>query len=298
MHALKLTDLAILFARHAMSQFQLGCLPPREYGNSYWLASRFRHEEWSGRLASHRMAIQRPGVSHRSSCWWSIYPVMQEVLLAEPLTRLLAYFGSVQQTCTRKAKPSASSDFAALAETTCQSHTEARNRCLNLIVFGQGLSAEHATQLNRLRRSMEVLTDQLLATLPQHTSVEQYGFDVAQIRETHHALFAAPEPSQQLKIFTLALSAQLGALRPELDQRAGSARLNGRLGSVVLKLFPPEAFDSFGVAKNFEAIRVFGDGISDQLNETQPAPSSHLTPQQNALEKIYQRKTGHIQKRF
>lgn len=296
MHALKLTDLAIVFARHAMSQYQLGALPPRELGNSYWLASRFRHEEWSGRLASHRIEIQRPGVSHRSGCWHTVYPVMQEVLLAEPLARLLAYFGNILQTRTRRSKPTASGDFASLAETTCQSHIEARNRCLNLIVFGQGLSVEHATRLNHLRRQMELLTDQLLATLPQHASIDEYGFDTEKILEMHHSLFDAPEPSQQLKIFTLGLAANLATLRADLDQRAGSPRLNGRVGSVVLKFFPPEAFDSFGVAKNFESIRVFGDGVSGELNETQPGSANHPTPP--PIESLHRRKTGHVQKRF
>ncbi|GAB5401929.1 MAG: hypothetical protein Aurels2KO_01600 [Aureliella sp.] len=223
---------------------------------------------------------------------------MQDVLLTEPLARLLAYFGNILQTRTRKSKPAASADFAALAETTCQSHVEARNRCLNLIVFGQGLSVQHATQLNQLRRQMEVLTDQLLATLPQHASIDEYAFDMESVLETHQALFDAPEPSQQLKIFTLGLAAKLASLRPDLDKRAGSPRLNGRVGSVVLKFFPPEAFDSFGVSKNFESIRVFGDGVSGELNETQPGGNTYLSQQSDALEKKYMRKTSQVQKRF
>lgn len=299
MHALKLTELAIMFAQHAMPQYQLGVSPKREFGNSYWLASRFRHEEWSGRLASHRLEIQRPGVSHRAGCWHSIFPVMQEVLLAEPLARLLAYFGNIQQTRGRSANETYTTDFSSLAETTCASHVEARNRCLNLIVFGQGLDAAKAARLNELRRSMELLTDQLLATLPQHACIENYAFDSDKINTLHQELFDGTNATQRIRILTCSLLTQLQTVRCRSDRRSGSPRLNTRLCDVVLKMLPRELFDSFGLAKTYETIKVFGDGQASSQGGLKPKSHTIVPPsEQNPFEKVTNRRSEQVQRRF
>lgn len=299
MHAIKLTELAIMFAQHAMPQYQLGISPKREFGNSYWLAARFRHEEWSGRLATHRLEIQRPGVSHRASCWDSIFPVVQEVLLAEPLSRLLAYYGAIHQAGGRRANSTFSTDFSALAETTCASHLEARNRCLNLIVFGQGLDAAKATKLNELRQSMEGLTDQLLATLPQHSCLENYAFNTDETNALHHCIFDGPETTQRIRILACSLFAQLQSVRCEVDLRCGSPRLNTRICDVVLKMLPSELFDSFGLAKSYESIRVFGEGQANDLGGVKPHSHAIVPPtKESPREQATNRNSEQVQRRF
>ncbi len=254
MHAIHLTELAVVFSMHAEAQLQLEYCPPREDGNSFWLASRFRHEEWSGRLARHRTEVQRPGASHRAYCWNSVYPIMQEILLAEPLTRVLSYYGELLE--ARKPTP-ATGQFVSLASTCLHSHVEARNRCLNLIVFGQGLPVEHATRLNRLRRHMEQVTDALLACFPQHRSLQEHAFEPLELAEQHHALTSARDKQQALRVHATSLRMQLWNDNfSSIDSRASSKRLNRRISQVVLKMFGKQLFDSFGTPVSAEFARL------------------------------------------
>lgn len=253
MHAVQLSELAIIFARHAAAQLATGCVPLREQANSYWLASRFRHEEWSGRLAQHRIAIQRPGASHRAQCWDAILPTMQEVLLSGPLTRFLAYYARLLE----QVAPDTVGEFSSLADTTFQSQMEARNRCLHLIVFGQGLPVTHSTSLNRLRVHMEKLCDGLLASLPHHTERSKYCFDPLETLDLHYVMRQGKLPSVPLRLYTAGLHQQLcQSTRKLLDKRVSSPRLNGRIGQAVLQMLGRQMFDSFGVPISHEFARL------------------------------------------
>ncbi len=259
MHAIHLAEMAAVFAQNATVQLKLGSFPDRELSNSYWLATRFRHDEWSGRLARHRIEIQRPGASHRLQCWNTINPLLQEILLAEPLARVIAYFGKLAESVASKGNHLAaySGEFTSLSETAFQSHTEARNRCLHLIVFGQGLPADQAASLNRLRQQLEIYCDQLLAFLPFDHSVETFAFnpiDVAQVHETIHSDGAADE-NRRWHLIKLRQQLWLNHER-HIDRRASSARLNNRLSNVVLKAFSPAMFDGFGIPISAELARV------------------------------------------
>lgn len=282
MHAFHLANMAIAFARHAITQHKIGALPSRQSSNSYWLASRFRHEEWSGRLARHRLEIQRPGVSHRAARWHQILPVIQEVLLAEPLTRFIAYFAELQQSRVgcRAAESSdePASDFASLAATACNSHIEARNRCLNLIVFGQGLAGEQAERLNTLRHEMEYLSDQLLATLPQRGALDFYAFDLPTVEETHSAIFESGKPDAHLQTLTIALRLHLEKSFPNMDQRAGCGRLNERVAKVTLKMLSADLFDGFGMPKSFGSVQ---QHEVSEFHESAPQPNSPFAVKAN-----------------
>ncbi|HBE72200.1 MAG TPA: hypothetical protein DDW52_29040 [Planctomycetaceae bacterium] len=275
MHAFHLANLAVSFSHQAITLHKIGTLPSRQSSNSYWLASRFRHEEWSGQLARHRLEIQRPGVSHRAARWNQILPVIQEVLLAEPLARFIAYFAEIQQSRVgshpAESSDEPASDFASLAATTCNAHIEARNRCLNLIVFGQGLAAEQAERLNKLRHEMEYLSDQLLATLPQRHALDFYAFDLPNVEETHSAIFGSGKPDAHLRIQLVALRLYLEKVWQNLDPRTGCGRLNQRVAKVMLKMFSTDLFDSFGLPKSFDRIRQYA---VSELHESAPRQNS------------------------
>lgn len=243
MHSVDLANLASVYINQVNAMMAFDYRPRHEAVHAIWLTNRFRQEAWTGRLAAHRDAINSNGVSYRSQRWHEIIPVMQEVLIAEPLTRCLAYHASLLE------HEKNDSDFATLMESALQTHIEARNRCLHLIVFGQGLSVEHAVHLNRIRRAMEDFNDQLLAIARPLDFMDRYAFDSVVVAKQQSLLANATK--QQMHIHTAGLAEHLqNELLPHVDPRVANARLNYRFSQGVLELFPTELFDEFGVAKS------------------------------------------------
>lgn len=229
-----------------------------------------------GRLSRHREEIQRPGITFRNSRWDAVYPVMQEVLLSEPLTRTIAYLAAVLE------DRGVDSDFGPLAASSLAAHVEARNRCLHLIVFGPGLPVESAVRLNRIRRKLELFTDQLLAALPFNSRCDLFSFDADAVQRSQSELQQGGLTNEKLRVHTAGLIESLwNSLDVDLDPRRSSGRLNQKLSEVVLSMYAPEMFDSFGVPKSLELLRLEAnslesDGRSDDWLEPLSEPLKSL----------------------
>ena len=243
MHAIGFINLAASFVRHADTQISLRHFVARQHAQAWWLAARFRHDIWSTRLATHRAAIQRPGVSSRNRQWLEILPVIEEVLLAEPLTRCVAHHATVLE------ELDIDGDFAALAHSTLTAHIEARHRCLHLIVFGSGLAIELAVRLNRLRRLCESFTDHLLASMRSVQHVDLFSFDSVATRKLRERLRAEcySEACRRLHMCSLACWFHQNADDELDDRRPVDAEHNQRIAESILGLLPADLFDDFGV---------------------------------------------------
>ena len=244
MHATQLAQIAASFA--TMSHALTGD-PPHTLGDTahgYWLASRFRCDAWHQRISTHRSAIEHCGTSQRKRLWREILPTLQEILVSEPLSRIIAYLAGWME------KRKADSDWGALAHSVLSNHVDARHRCLNLMVFGHGLSVESAVGLNRLRRVLEYFNDQLLGSLPPQATLDTYAFEpklVASV-QCEFRLYPVLGPLRSVRIMSLAM-----AVKQLLssDHRAQSAnpQLNESIAEAALAMWPPAAFDSLGVLR-------------------------------------------------
>ena len=123
MHAITLAELASSFVGVATSLLQQRIVPSHEAAQALWTLHRSRCDEWAYRLASHREAMNRSGASARTRHWHEVMPVLQEILLTEPLTRTLACFA------TQLEEAQLSDEFAPLMHSNLVSHIEARHRC-------------------------------------------------------------------------------------------------------------------------------------------------------------------------
>ncbi len=276
MHAIDLADLANTLVRYNAQLVSTDYATTRQTENSYWLTSRFRQEEWSGRLATHRERIKKAGASYRARCWGDIYPIIQEILFSEPLTRCLAYLGRLLD--DRHSQP----EFASLSYNALQSHIESRNRCLNLIVFGQGLPVQDAVRLNRIRRKMELYTDQLLACMLPVEAAETFCHDPIGFQQMQNELGPARMSEEATRIHTASLSETLwSSLENAIDWRSPSGRHNYRLSQSVLSMFGNNLFDSFGVTKTVRQVKYElpspeSDGNQDELWHAMNAPLEKL----------------------
>ncbi len=242
MHAVELADLASTLVRAAPAQYALRLSPGRQAPEDYWLAARYRHENWMHDLSLHRDAISRPGISRRTRQWQEILPILQEILLSEPLSRVVGYHAEVLD------ELGIDHDFAPLANSSLAAHVEARNRCLHLIVFGQGLPVESAVSLNRLRRTLECFTDNLLSCLPPVDYCGLYCFDPSQVADRQIEFTTPIGRSTWTTLQTLCSADELWhSIRHGVDWRSGSPRLNYQLSQHVLRLNSAQSFDSFGV---------------------------------------------------
>lgn len=241
MHAVDLADLAGTFVRGTPVLYALQLASSRQAAQEYWLTSRYRHENWMHEMSLHRDSIARTGTSRRARLWQEILPIFQEILLSEPLSRVIAYHAAALD------EKSIDHEFSPLANSSLAAHVEARNRCLHAIVFGHGLPVENAVSLNRLRRIMESFTDSLLSCLPAVKHYGLYCFEPSKFHDRQQATASAHQTSWTT-LQTLCLSDKVWqAIRHIVDWRVGSGRLNFQLSQQVLKMSPAASFDSCGV---------------------------------------------------
>ena len=260
MHAIDLAELASTFVRMATPLTNLRLPPRRSAALELWLIARYRQENWLHDLAQHRDAISRPGTSRRVQLWAEIMPVIQEVLLSEPLSRVVAYVASVWES------RSIDHELAPLALSTLAAHVEARNRCLHLIVFGQGLAVENAVKVNRLRRSLENYTDQLLACLPTVANPGHFAFEPRQLAQRP----AKPAPPTDSRLGStcrsLRTQSNCGKLCTMTWTGAAPARDSTiSLAQRTLGLIPCRGFDSAGVPHSANSLRLLQPSLEGQV---------------------------------
>jgi hypothetical protein len=286
MHAIELADLAATFVRYIPAQVAVRCQPHRNATQAYWLTSRYRHENWIARLSQHRDAIQRPGTSFRARQWHDVLPVIQEVLLSEVLTRCLAYHANMLD------EVNIDHDFCGLADSSLAAHIEARNRCLHLIVFGQGLSVEHAVQLNRLRRLMENFTDQLLSMMAPLKNCGVFCFESDSVLAAQQQGRNTDRNFSWVAAQTTLLARDLEvAFRNGVDGRSANPRQNQHISRSVLQLMPSDFFDSLGVPHptgrgQRTAESQESDGRRDDLAEPWLHPLNVLTTTTDPRKKL------------
>lgn len=242
MHALGLIDLAATFVRQAEAQVALRGKPPKDAMHGYWLTCRYRHEGWNGLLSQHRTSLQKAGASTRVRLWDNLLPVLQEILLAEPLARCVAHQATVLE------EIGIEPDFAPLAQSALTAHVEARQRCLHMMVFGHGMPTDHAVRLNRIRKRSETFTDQLLASLRPLTQSDKFGFDALMTCATRNQLSTSAHSEPCRRLHTAGLSHWfVRSTSLDVDYRRADTHHNARIAKSILGLMPPELFDRFGV---------------------------------------------------
>lgn len=243
MHAIELAELTTVFAGLSSDMLGLRSVPNRIAGQQYWLESRFRHDFWNSKLAAHRHDLHYYNVTNRKRSWLQIMPVIEEVLLTEPLSRCIAYHGRLL------ADRQIDSDLSALSQSVLSSHIEARHRCLHLIVFGEGLAVEHTTRLNQLRRTLEGFNDSILSFLNPISSNDSFSFDPAAVQNAQaNRLIVRKNPidSHLLQLSSLRVAFRMAATR-RISNVAPSQQANRKLHDAVVSFFPPSLFDSLGV---------------------------------------------------
>jgi hypothetical protein len=282
MHAIELAELTSLFAGLSSEMLLLRCAPGRRAQQDYWLEARFRHDFWCSQLASHRQNLANSSAAARMQSWSRVFPVLEEILLSEPLARCVAYHARLL------AERGIESDLAAVAQSVLSSHVEARHRCLHLIVFGESLDSAHSSRLNQLRRGIETYTDTVLSFMGLLSGEDQFSFDPIRVRaaqrsrsrdghETHSKQFILSFISRMMRIAAEACMPDKGYRHPA----------NERLHTAVIGFLPASLFDYFGLPISTAAAGFRREPIDCCLSKESltaiPGLSNSLSPSPSRL---------------
>lgn len=242
MHCIELARIATLIAAQGPSLAMLQPHIPANAMTGYWVASRQRTELWNQGLAR-LVELEAAGRPLAIDAWWFEHvPMIEEILVSEMLTRVMAAVGAVldDEIENRDVEPVTHSVF--------QTHLESRNRVLRLLLFSRGRSVEQALRLNRLRRCVERWTDLLIAPLVRvRPDSIQFAIDAGRARAYADECPVdyrdrGSDGVNWLSAATMEIS--LGGL---CDRRAALPQANQQVGESVLACLRPQVFDSLGI---------------------------------------------------
>jgi hypothetical protein len=229
----------------------LKCSPGRKAQQEYWLEARFRHDFWCSQLAAHRQNLSGGSAMVRRQSWCRIFPVLEEILLTEPLARCVAYHARLL------AEHGIETDLTAVAQSVLSSHVEARHRCLHLIVFGESLESSHSCRLNQLRRCLENYTDSLLSFFESVRGEDIYSFDPSRVRTAQQSRATQSHPAEAKRLVLAFLpQAMRKAVEGHLTDGQSHHQANERMHAIVLRLLSSSLFDSLGLPISSVAARI------------------------------------------
>ena len=269
MHCIALAELASLLAHQAPAIFQLRPNIAADSLTRYWIQSRQRLDQWHRGLAGYTL-LEHAGRPLAMQAWWTDHaPLLEEIIVSETLTRVFAAigFGIDQVRNQREVEPVTHSVYL--------SHLEARNRVLQLLLFGRGGSVTQAMNLNRLRRASERWTDRMLAPIVAiHANASCYAIDPQRVIAYAKEWTDGNNPETQTLVAWLSQAAMRTTLAGRTGASAALPIANREVSQSIIACLQRECFDSLGLLKSYSSIRL----TNQNFNDCQPDPARPLFP--------------------
>lgn len=283
MHVAELAELAAVMAHHGPALLYRHASVPPEAVSCYWTASRQRLDLWHHTLVRFDRAECRENQACMRRWWQEHLGVLEEILVSELLTRVIAAIADGADRATGR------DEFSPIAQAIYLSHLDARNRVQTLILDRRGCSVTDAIRLNQLRRMIERWIDILIGQLAGYDrALVRYGIDVD--RTTCHAsdLDWHSTSPQRETIAWLVRASLTDSIRRKVLKQASLPQANRFIADSVLLILRPELFDSVGTLKSLCLHRIenqahrtdqlIGDYLRTDIDSSQTA---------SALEAIY-----------
>lgn len=240
MHSGWLVEMAGLWGFHGATLVCERDPLPVEAVNEYWLRSRIRFDGWNAMLSNLRPKTLSLSVSSRVRAWHKLRSVIEEVLLAEPLTRVCVAVASQLE------QRQVDCDARAILHNVLSSHLEVRNRCLKIILEGIEQGLPEAEELNQLRHYLEHWTDLLLGYFAHSTLGGQYAFSVSRMEEFAEDYSQRMLGDQSKVVWSLLQASCRAWLDDHCSHSPVSPRMNQRICEAAIGMIHPHLFDSLG----------------------------------------------------
>ncbi len=262
MHCITLAELAAVLAQHAPAIVYRNPAIPSVAMVQYWAASRSRFDLWHQTMARYSNA-ERAGDAIMLRRWWREHiVVLEEVLVSEMLTRVVAALGDAVDA------GSGTDEVAPITRAIHLSHLEAANRVQHLMLRGRGSSVQDAVRLNRLRTGVERWTDVLLGRMAvDATDVIRYGFDQSRAR-THAGEMRSygHGPARETALWLMD-AAMRDMLSRRMSSQAALPQANKNIAESVIMMLRDDLFDSVGTLKSLKLQRI---NLDHHSSDTMP----------------------------
>ena len=262
MHCVTLAELAAVVSQYGTAMVTCRSKIPPNAVTCYWASSRKRFNLWNHSIARYQNA-ERAGKIHEMESWWTDHlSVLEEILVSEMLTRVVAALASQLESKTHR------DEISPVAHAIHLSHMETSNRVHQLVLSGRGSSVQCAVKLNRLRKGVERWTDTMLGRMSiESTNNLRYCIDAERAREFAEEFRGIGYgPNRDMTCWLMNAS-----MRDVLSRRTTAQpalpQANKDVADAVMLLFRPELFDTLGFVKQAWMHRIEADS---ELAECSP----------------------------
>ncbi|QEF99589.1 hypothetical protein Mal15_36550 [Stieleria maiorica] len=251
MHCVTLADLAATLSQHGPSLLELRPRIPSATIMRYWTASRSRHELWHRVMGRYRDA-KHAGNYGRLADWWSEHVVvLEEVLVSELLTRVVAAIGAETAAVDGEESHESHQSLSAVTHGIYLGHIEASNRVAQIMLESCGARVQDTVRLNRLRYGVERWTDWLIGRVSVHRDRSfQYSIDIERSRTFYDEVREGASCAHRDTTTWLMNAAMREMLVRRTSETSALAQANHEVASSALAMFRPELFDDYGVPKS------------------------------------------------
>ncbi|MEM9367053.1 MAG: hypothetical protein AAGD07_13750 [Planctomycetota bacterium] len=270
MHSIETAQLAVVMSHRADALLYLqqrdrsiaDCVGTVE---DYWVASHTRLELWHQTMKRLKMASQS-SLPSAVRIWWDAHrAVLEEILVTELLTRVVAALGQALDAHSGR------DEVSPITHAIFLSHMEARNRVQEAMLDRRGCAVHDAVRLNRLRRVTERWSDHLVGRLAaDDRSLVTFGCD------RHRTEIVANEHEQghdsrvQGVVEGLETGSLATSLRPILSRRSALPMANAEVASSVIRWLAPASFAGQGIPASLARLRLQWDHVDGETHgETQ-----------------------------
>lgn len=250
MHSSWLVEIASVWAYHASTRIEENCGFPPEAVQEYWLRNRIRFDGWNSLISTGKRQIQSESMAIRVRGWQKLRHAIEEVMLAEPLTRVCV------AVATRLEERQIDHDARSILHNVFTTHQEVRNRCLRIIVEGIQAGNQEADQLNSLRHYLEHWTDMLLGYFSGTNEAEQYAHSIERVAEFSEEYSERSLGDQSKMIWSLLIASCRAWLNKHVKHNPVSPRLNQQISEAALGMIHPDLFDSMGFMRSHLVQRI------------------------------------------
>jgi len=260
MHSGWLVEMAGVWGYHGATLVCERNALPVEAVNEYWLRSRIRFDGWNAMLSNLRAKTLSMSIVRRVRAWNRLRSVIEEILLAEPLTRVCVAVAAQLE------ERQIDSDSRSILHNVLSTHSEVRNRCLTIILEGVERGIAEAEELNRLRHYLEHWTDMLLGYFAHSSSGAEYAFSVTRMEEFADDYSHRMLGNESKLIWSLLQASCREWLNKHCNNAPVSPGMNQQICEAAIGMIHPHLFDSLGCMRT-RLIQSIEHGI-DHADET------------------------------